>query len=118
MNKKEHPVAQKVRELQDAMKEYDYVEEADIDIHIHESGNYVDTVEKAVEIVDDVFGEHVTRIIEEEFVVVKHDKTGSHDPFNLVIYLPLNDHNRESAVDDGFNEIVEEANGNDKVKMS
>lgn len=60
MSKNTSKVAQKVEELKDALKEYNYVEDVDVTIHIHESNNYVDTVEKAVEIVDDVFGEHLT----------------------------------------------------------
>jgi len=113
-----HPVTQKVKELQDLMKEYDYVEEVDVDIDIHRSRNYVDTVEKAVEIMDDIFGEHVVKIIEDKFIVVKHDKGGQHRPFNLTIFLPLTDHNRELAMDEEFNEVVEEVNGDAKVNMS
>ena len=109
-----HEVIQKAKELQKAMKEFDYVEDVQIDMQIFDNRNFVDTIEKATHIVDSICGSHRTRVVE-DFVVVDNgdmnrDKDGK---IEITIYLPGSEHNMDIAMDENFKDVVKE----EKIKV-
>lgn len=117
MTKKQKRILDAIAELKEAVKQMDYVEDVDIIIHIHQSNNFVDTVEKAVTIVDEIFGEHKTVVLD-TCVVVKYEKMQPPNQIDFAIFLENNEQNVSDAMDEGFEEVVEEEKKNDKVNMS
>lgn len=112
-----HKVIQKAQELQEALKEFDYVEDVDVDIYIHRDKNYVHTVEKAVKIVDEIFGEHKSKVLSQSIAVEKRQEVPK-DRVSLTIFLDDTEENKNAVIDEGFDEVVEEVNGDVKTGMS